>query len=378
MQKVLFTATVDSHIKHFHLPYLKWFQEQGYEVHVATNGKEEIPYCNKKHIVRFERSPFKTNNLKAIKQLKKIIEKEKFDIIHCHTPMGSVVTRIAAMKAREKYHTKVIYTAHGFHFFKGAPIINWLIYYPVEKMLDKAMDCLITINEEDYNLAKRRFKTKQIELVHGVGVDETKFNITMTEQEKAELRRSLGIEENDFVIIYPAELSKRKNQGMLIKAITKLKQEDYENIKVLLPGQDSLQGQYQKMAKELAVEDKIKFLGYRTDMPKLIKICNLAVSTAKQEGLPINIVEAMYCGLPCIATINRGHKELIERETNGFLVEIDDSYQLAERILELYKNEELRNAFIKNGKKKAKVFMLDKVKNEMGKIYKEVIKGKNK
>ncbi len=369
MQKVLFTATVDSHIKHFHLPYLKWFQEQGYEVHVATNGKEEIPYCNKKHIVRFERSPFKTNNLKAIKQLKKIIEKEKFDIIHCHTPMGSVVTRIAAMKAREKYHTKVIYTAHGFHFFKGAPIINWLIYYPVEKMLDKAMDCLITINEEDYNLAKRRFKTKQIELVHGVGVDETKFNITMTEQEKAELRRSLGIEENDFVIIYPAELNKNKNQGMLLNAIAKLKEQGYENIKVLLPGKDSNNGAYEIMAKNLEIEQQIKFLGYRTDIPKLIKISNLAVATSKREGLPINMVEAMYCELPCIATINRGHKELIESGKNGFLVEINNVNQLASNILELYKSKELRIEFTKNAKEKAEVFILYNVKNEMEKIY---------
>ncbi|MCI8636714.1 MAG: glycosyltransferase family 4 protein [Clostridia bacterium] len=369
MQKVLFTATVDSHIKHFHLPYLKWFQEQGYEVHVATNGEEEIPYCNKKHIVRFERSPFKTNNLKAIKQLKKIIEKEKFDIIHCHTPMGSVVTRIAAMKAREKYHTKVIYTAHGFHFFKGAPIINWLIYYPVEKMLDRAMDCLITINEEDYNLAKRRFKTKQIELVHGVGVDETRFNITMTEQEKAELRRSLGIEENDFVIIYPAELNKNKNQGMLLNAITKLKKQGYENIKVLLPGKDSNNGAYEIMAKNLEIEQQIKFLGYRTDIPKLIKISNLAVATSKREGLPINMVEAMYCELPCIATINRGHKELIESGRNGFLIEINNVNQLASNILELYKNKELRIEFTKNAKEKAEVFILYNVKNEMEKIY---------
>lgn len=131
MKKVLFTATVDSHILHFHIPYLKWFKGQGYEVHVATNGNEGIPYCDVKHKISFEKTPLKINNLKAIKQLKEIIEKEKFNIIHCHTPMGSVVTRIAARRARKKYNTKVIYTAHGFHFYKGAPILNWLIFYPV-------------------------------------------------------------------------------------------------------------------------------------------------------------------------------------------------------------------------------------------------------
>lgn len=127
MKKVLFTATVDSHILHFHIPYLKLFKENGYEVHVATNGDEKIPYCDVKHKISFERSPIKLNNLKAIKQLKKVIDKEKFDIIHCHTPMGSVVTRLAAKKAR-KNGTRVIYTAHGFHFYKGASLFNWLFF----------------------------------------------------------------------------------------------------------------------------------------------------------------------------------------------------------------------------------------------------------
>ena len=175
MKKVLFTATVDSHILHFHIPYLQYFHEQGYEVHVATNGTEEIPFCDVKHTVSFERSPFKANNIKAIKQLKEIIDKEKFNIIHCHTPMGSVVTRLAAKQARKKYNTKVIYTAHGFHFFKGAPILNWILFYPVEKWLSKYTDCLITINEEDYTLAKNKFHAKKVELVHGVGVDEKKW-----------------------------------------------------------------------------------------------------------------------------------------------------------------------------------------------------------
>lgn len=121
VKKVLFTATVDSHILHFHIPYLKMFKDMGYETHVATNGDEAIPYCDKKHKISFERSPFKLNNLKAIKQLKKVVEEEKFDIIHCHTPMGSVVTRLASKHARKAYGTRVIYTAHGFHFYKGAP-----------------------------------------------------------------------------------------------------------------------------------------------------------------------------------------------------------------------------------------------------------------
>lgn len=319
MKKVLFTATVDSHILAFHLPFLKLFKENGYEVHVATNGDEEIPYCDKKIKISFERSPFKPNNLKAIKQLKKVVDEEKYDIIHTHTPMGSVVTRLAAKKAR-KNGTRVIYTAHGFHFFKGAPLLNWMIFYPVEKYLSKYTDTLITINKEDYELAKKKFKKcKNIEYVPGVGIDEEKFNFKMTKKEKSELRESLGLKDNDFVMIYPAELNKNKNQIMLIEAMEQLVKE-YNNIHLLLPGKDSYNGYYQNIVKEKHLENNIHFLGFRKDIPKLLKISDLAVASSKREGLPVNIMEAMYVGLPVIATNCRGQRDLVKDGKNGYLV----------------------------------------------------------
>ena len=360
MRKVLFTATVDSHIMQFHLPYLKWFKEQGYEVHVATNGKKEIPYCDVKHVVSFERNPIKLNNLKAIKQLKKIIEEEKFNIIHCHTPMGSVDTRIAARKARKKYGTKVIYTAHGFHFYTGAPIINWILFYPVEKWLSRYTDCLITINEEDYNLAKKKFYAKDIELVNGVGVSREKFNFEMTQEEKSKLRKSLNLADNDFVIIYPAELSKRKNQGMLLKTIALLKKEGYDGIKVLLPGQDSMNGRYQELAKELGIEKNIRFLGYRTDIPKLMKISDLAVSTSRQEGLPVNLIEAMMAGLPIIATDCRGNRQLADN-----IIKIDDIQELKKTIIRRMSG---KGVYKSNFKEK---FELVNVTKKMEEIYRK-------
>lgn len=338
MKKVLFTATVDSHILQFHIPYLKFFKEQGYEVHVATNGNEKIPFCDVKHKIHFERSPFKINNLKAIKQLRKIIEQEKFEIIHCHTPVGSVTTRIAAKKARRKYNTKVIYTAHGFHFFKGAPIINWVLFYPIEKWLSKYTDCLITINQEDYELAKKNFKKcKQIELVNGVGIDESKFNFEMSDKEKHDLREKLGLKEEDFVIIYVAELSKRKNQGMLIEAVKELIEDGKSNIKVILPGIDSMNGYYQEMTNKLGITSNIKFLGYRKDIPKLLKISDLYVSTAKQEGLPVNVMEAIYAELPIIVTNCRGNRDLVKENMNGYV--INNLEQLIGKIKKAYAGE---------------------------------------
>ena len=138
MKKVLFVATVVKlHIMVFHIPYLEWFKKNGYEVHVAArndyDNKDEciIPFCDRFHDLPFERSPIRKNNLQVYKDLKNIIDTEQYEIIHCHTPMGGAIGRLAARSARKK-GTKVIYTAHGFHFFKGAPLVNWLAYYPAE------------------------------------------------------------------------------------------------------------------------------------------------------------------------------------------------------------------------------------------------------
>lgn len=369
MKKVLFTATVDSHILQFHLPFLKLFKDKGYEVHVATNGNEEIPYCDVKHIISFERSPLKLNNLKAIKELKRIINDEKFDIIHTHTPMGSVVTRLAAKQARKKYHTRVIYTAHGLHFFKGAPIKNWLMFYPVEKYLSRYTDTLILINQEDYELCKRKFKKcKDIQYVPGVGIDEKKFDFKLTKKEQKELRESLGLKENDFVLIYPAELNWNKNQLMIINAIEELSKK-YSDIKVLLPGVDSYNGYYHNLVKEKKLEDYIKFLGYRKDIPRLLKISDLAVATSHREGLPLNVMEAMYVGLPIIATDCRGQRDLVKDNINGYLVDIDDQKRFNSCIERIYLSKGKNNKFGEESKDIIRDYLLDKILDNIKKIY---------
>lgn len=368
MKKVLFTATVDSHILHFHLPYLKMFKEKGYEVHVATNTDDTIPFCDVKHVVSFERNPFKFNNIKAFYQLKKICNKEKFEIIHTHTPMGSVITRLAAKKARKKWRTRVIYTAHGFHFFKGANKINWMLYYPVEKFLAKYTDTLITINEEDYDLAKRKFYKRcyDIQFVPGVGIDEAKFDFPFSDNDKLEFRHLLGLKKDDFVLIYPAELSSRKRQEWLIKALSSLLKKN-KKIHVLLPGKDSLNGKLQKFVNELELDNQIHFLGYRNDIPKLLKISNVAISSANQEGLPVNIMEAMYTGLPIVASNCRGNRDLVIDNVNGYLVDLDDNCKFSKSIEKLYSGR--YKEFENKSKTLIKKYLLDIILIEMDKIY---------
>lgn len=322
-KKALYTATVDSHILHFHIPYLKLLQEMGYEVHVATNGTAEIPHCDVRHTVSFARSPFKPDNLRAIGQLRKIIDHEQFDLIHTHTPMGSVVTRLAAKEARKR-GTRVIYTAHGFHFYKGAPWHYWALFYPIEKYLARYTDVLITINHEDYDLAKRKFKTR-VEYVPGVGIDPKKFDFPFTEADKLKLRKSLGLKKDDFVMIFPAELSKRKQQMWLVKALAQTLDEN-PNMHLLLPGKDSLKGKLHQLVEKLELQQNVHLLGYRTDIPKLLKISDLALSSARQEGLPVNLTEAMHVGLPIVALQCRGVGDVISDYKYGKIVRVKENF----------------------------------------------------
>ena len=219
MKKVLFVATVVRlHINMFHKPFIKWFHDQGWQVDVAANNdyenKEEclIPYCDNFYCLPFERSPLKKKNMDAYRQLKYLIDNNDYDIIHCHTPVGGVATRVAVGKAR-KNGTKVIYTAHGFHFYKGAPVINWLIYYPVERILAHRTDLLITMNQEDYGYAQK-FKAKKVALVNGVGLELNKFK-EITKENKHIIRERLGLKKDDFFAISVAQLIKRKNHIVL-------------------------------------------------------------------------------------------------------------------------------------------------------------------
>ena len=366
MRKVLFVATVDSHIRTFHLPYLKLLHEAGYEVHVATNGDEQFPYCDVKHQICIERSPFKLNNIKAIKQLKKIIDEEKFDIVHCHTPMGSVVARLASKNARKKYCTRVIYTCHGFHFYKVSAINNWILFYPIERFLAKYTDTLITINMEDYLLAKNKFgkKCKDINYLPGIGVDNSKFNLKISDKEKKQLLNELKLNEHDFIIIYPARLCPDKNQLLLINLMKEL---DNKNIKLLLPGKDEYNGYYQKYVKENNIKN-VFFLGLRDDISKLLNISNLLIASSIREGFGINLVEALASNVPVIAVDNRGHREIVDDGVNGFIIK-NNLEDLIDRFNMIYNDKDLYNKLKSNGYKSVRKYFLDNSLKEMKNIY---------
>lgn len=370
-KKILLTATVQSHIAQFHKPLIDLLKEKGYEVHVAArdNLAEKnglvINDVDKKFNVPFERSPINKCNITAYKMMKEIIENGQYNVIHCNTPVGGIVTRLAARKIR-KAGTKVIYTAHGFHFYKGAPKKNWLVYYPVEKYFSRLTDVLITITHEDYALAKEKFHCK-VEHIHGVGVDEHRY-YPVADDERSDLKKELGFTTDQKIILCVGELLPNKNQKMAIHMMTQVIKH-FPNAKLLLAGNGPEKDNLEREIQELGLQDNVTMLGYCTYLEKYQRITDVLVACSKREGLPLNLVEAMLSGNPVVATVNRGHKELIRDKENGYLVNVDDIDALAERVIELLADDEKRTMVGGNAYRFAKQYCASNVTQELNEIY---------
>ena len=373
MKKVLFSATVlKGHILKFHIPYLKWFKENGFEVWVIarndTDSKEiNIPFCDKYVDLPFSRNPINKDNIVAYKKLKKIIDEEKFSIIHTHTPVGGVLTRLAARNSR-KTGCKVIYTAHGFHFYKGSSLINWLIYYPIEKELSKITDVLITINSEDYKLATSKFYAKETYFVNGVGVDFSNRIVNTKD-----IRSELGFSKDDFVLISVGELNKNKNHKVVIDA---LKDDELKDIKYIIVGDGKLMNYYKKYIIENKLDDRVKLLGFRNDIFDLLNASDVFVFPSLREGLPVSIMEAMECGLPCIVSNIRGNNDLIIDGENGFLCDNTiESYK--EKIKSILINRDLINKFKEKNIYLSKKNSITNVLKEYERVYLKLCGGIN-
>lgn len=324
MKKVLYVATVvKGHINVFHLPFLKSLRQKGYEIHVAAKNDFEkpsdcnIPYCDYYYDISFERNPLNRKNINAYRELKKIMLKEDFDVIHCHTPVGGAITRLAYKKIKNNIKSLIVYTAHGFHFFKGAPLKNWIMYYPIEYYLSKYTDVLITINKEDYSLALNKFKSKKVVYVPGVGVDLSKFYPSIKERNL--YRNKFNILKNNKVLISVGELNENKNHKAVIKAINEIKDSD---IKYFIVGKGYLEEEIKLLIKKYKLEQNVFLLGYRKDIISLLNMSDIFVFPSKREGLPLSLMEAMACGLPVVCSNIRGNSDLIRNAEGGYLVDL--------------------------------------------------------
>lgn len=327
--RVLFVATVvKTHIMQFHIPYLKMIKEMGWETAVAARNDYEdpadctIPYCDAYYDIPFERNPFHPGNLRAYRMLKKVLDEGDYDIIHCHTPVGALLTRLAAGNARRR-GSRVFYTAHGFHFYKGAPLINWLIYYPAERLLAHRTDVLITITQEDYRRA-RRFHAGRVEHIPGIGIDCGRFE-QGSPQAVALLREQLGIPQSARVILSVGEVNANKNHRVVIEALPALTDTWY-----VLCGSGPLIGSHRRRAEALGVMDRVIMTGYRTDVSAYYNMADLFVLPSLREGLPVALMEAMAAGLVCVASRNRGAEELLGK--SRLLFRASDVEDLKEKL----------------------------------------------
>lgn len=334
MKKALIVTTVSGFVPQFEMNNVKILQEMGYEVHYASNF-HNVSYGmdNQRlngtgiicHQVDFVRSPFEfKENLKAFRQLKQVAKEGNYSLVHCHTPVGAALTRLVYAKMRrKKLDFRLIYTAHGFHFYKGAPLKYWILFYPIERFLARYTDVLITINKEDYERAKRfcRHKKVKVEYVLGVGIDTNYWSgKDLTSKEREEIRKKtrkeLAVLDSEKMLLSIGELIPRKNHSSVIEALAKWKESQKETqgkpikVRYFICGHGVLQDKLQKMIREKNLEDCVTLLGYRTDIRNLLYAADLFVFPSKQEGLPVALLEAIAAGVEVKASNIRGNRDL--------------------------------------------------------------------
>lgn len=382
MKKILVVATVPSMIGQFNMNNIQILKNLGYEVHVACNFRDRSVWTVNRvkrfvgqledlkveyHQIDFSRSP---NNIRLIQksfcQMNLLVMSKKFDVIHCHTPLAGVISRVLC----HKNGIKVVYTAHGFHFYCGAPLKNWLIYYPVEKILSRWTDILITINREDYKRARKKFYAQKTIYIPGTGIYIKGLNERQISIE--EKRRELGISCDEIMLLSVGELNENKNHRAVIEALGEIKKSDKKYIEYLhyfIAGK----GEQQDALIELADKQGIKLhlLGFRDDVPEILKMTDIFILPSIREGLNVSLMEAMACKLPVICSRIRGNTDLITGGKGGFLfvpTKKNDIKNKLEKMIEMSAEE--RRSFGEYNFQKIQKFSDREVEKKMYSIYK--------
>ena len=370
MKKCLLIANVASMFAHFELDTIRMLQEAGYEVHVAAGPSIAGPEREEEvmasgavfHKLPEIRSPFKPENIRAYRILERLMKKEQFTFVHCHTPMGGVLGRLAASRTKMPY---VIYTAHGLHMYKGAPLKNWLFYYPVERWMAAKTDVLITITTEDYRLAQKKLHARRVVYVPGVGIDCDFYGAAG--ETRRETRKALGIADDEILLLSVGELIENKNHAVVLRALG-LMQTD--RLRYCIAGVGDRESALRKQAEELGIASRVTLLGYRTDVRELLGAADVYLLPSRREGLNASMMEAMAAGLPCICTDTRGNDDLIAENQGGFRVHPEAENTWSRAIRKMASDPGLRARFgAFNRERVRKAFSRERVQERMRRIY---------
>lgn len=372
-------SSVASMIDQFNMENIRILQLLGYKVDVACNFSYGST-CSKQRVEEFK-TELSDKNIKyynipiprsahsivkmitAYQQIRRLLYNNNYQVVHCHSPIGGALCRLASKKYRN-IGMKVIYTAHGFHFYNGASFLNWLCYYPIEKILSGNTDALITINSEDYSFAKTRMVTTNIFYIPGIGIDSFKYEQIVINT--SQMRKEIDIPESSIVLFSVGEINKNKNHKIIIEALAKLKNSD---IHYVIAGKGPLEGYLKKRSKNLGISSKVHFLGYRRDIAKLLKIADIFCFPSFREGMPISALEAMASGLPLIASNIRGIKDCCQDNVTGILCSPNNVTDYLNAIERLANNKKERIRMGVAGSLAAKKYDKSNVNRIMNKIY---------
>lgn len=377
MKKALVAASVASMIDQFNMPNIDILLDLGYEVHVACNF-EVGSSCSDERVCEFKATLSKLNvvchqidfsrkitklgaNFKAYRQMCSIIKKNAYDLIHCHSPIGGIITRLAAKEARKK-GCNVMYTAHGFHFYEGAPKQNWLIYYPIERFFSRYTDVLITINAEDLALAEKKLHAKKNAYIPGVGIRTD----NMPSVDRGKKRNSIGVPDDAFMILSAGELNVNKNHSIVIRALA---QSDEKNVHYAIAGKGALCDELLSLSSELGVSDRVHLLGFRTDMRELYMCADAFAFPSYREGLGLAALEAMAASLPLMVADNRGTREYARSGRNAFVCAPDSVEGFADAIKTLANDPELCRSMGIASREDALRFDIENINSTMYELY---------
>lgn len=372
MAKILMTATVQSHIAQFHKPVIRMLQEMGHRVEVAAKNnlheKKNLTLTEPDaiHEVKFSRSPFSLKIIPAYRQLKKVIEAGNYDIVHCNTPVAGILSRLACRKLRKQGKIKVLYEAHGLHFFKGGPKSGWLIWYPIERFFSRFADMMVLINKMDYALVVEKFHTPMVRRIPGIGVNLSQFK----DLGNGNLRQELSLPEDTPIVVSVGELNENKNHKTVIRAISLMKNQDTH---YCIAGNGPLLQELTDYAQSLGVTDRVHFLGYRRDVPSILRQADVFVLPSRREGLGMAAIEAMSCGLPLVSSNRHGINDYSIEGVTGYKHDPLDSQGFAGSLDKLVSDEALRKKLGEKCKEIAQEFTLEESLKCMKNYYLELL-----